>query len=214
VDQLIIPDLKGLKATTSSLYVLVTNYKSNPPNYNGSSTITLDALVTGGSSSNYISQYESPFKTAAIGLDGTIPRFLIDVKSAFTSPLPDFRVSIDSISPWDQSRWMELKYLLPSGNFSKSVQVSITMKDLIKNPATSWNWENPYISQLHLYVSDKNGQKDYYYNYTETITFNMEYDQLNQANPFCQLRAEIKDPADPYNWCNAVFYGLAIYWER
>jgi hypothetical protein len=213
VDQLIISDLKGLKESNSLLYILVTNYQSTPPTYTGTSTMTLDALVTGGGSSNYLNYYESQFKTAAIGLDGTIPRFLIDVKSVITSPLPDFRVSVDSLDPWYQARWMELRYLLPTGSFSKSIQVTLTTKDLLKNPATTYNWDNPYISQIHVYISDKNGQKDYYYNYTETLTFTMEFDQ-NQASPFCNIDAEVKDPVNQWNSCTGVFFSLAVYWDH
>jgi hypothetical protein len=213
VDQIVIPDLKGLKASASSLYILVMNYNDTPPTYTATSNLHLDAQVIGGSLYNYIDNYESQFKTVAIGMDGTIPRFLVDVKCEITSPAQDFRVSSDSAWFNNEYRWFELRYTRPSESFTRTVQVSVTSENLRKNPATTYNWDNPTFGQLHLYISDKNGQKDYYFDNTGNCTFNIEWDQDN-IWPFCMVYVDVKDPVNQFNTCNAIFFSLAVYTEN
>jgi hypothetical protein len=210
VNQLLIPDLKGLQASSSTLYILITNYLDNPPLYISTTNIKLDMTVI-NSGQTYINYYAS--KTDVIGLcmDSNIPKFLIDVSNVLTSQANDFRITKDSAWFNNEYKWMEVHYPVPQGGETKTLHANVIMQNIRKNPASSVTW-NPFIYQVQVYISDKLGQNTYTFDGNGNYSFDIVYDQ-NSPWPFASVTVFMKDVLNQGGECSSMAYSISTFSE-
>jgi hypothetical protein len=210
VNQLVIPDLKGLQSSSSTLYILVTNYLDTPPLYTSTTSIKLDMNVV-NSGQTYINYFAS--KTDVIGLcmDSNIPKFLIDVSNVLTSQANDFRVTKDSAWYNNAYKWMEVRYPVPQGGETKTLHANVIMQNIRKNPASSVTW-NPYIYQVQVYISDKLGQNTYTFDGNGNYSFDIVYDQ-NSPWPFASVTVFTKDVLNQGGECSSMAYAISTFSE-
>jgi hypothetical protein len=190
IKQLVIPDLKGLQSSGSILYVLVTNYLATPPEYTSTSTIKLDMSVV-NAGNTYINNFTSTTDPIAYCLISGGSNFLIDVKCTLTSTANDFRITKDSTWPNNEYKWMELYYLKPQVGETKTLHANVVMENLRKNPLSGVTWD-PYIYQVSVYVSDKNGQNTIYMDGSGNYSFDINYDN-DHGWPFASVTVTTKD---------------------
>jgi hypothetical protein len=210
LDQLVIPDLKGLQANSSILYVLITNYNDTPPDYTTNSHITLDMSVI-NAGHTYINYYASKNDTISVCLNGGVPNFLIDVHCGLSSDASDFRISKDSTWVNDEYKWMELYYPNPVYSGIKTLHVSISTEYLRKNPGNGVTWD-PYIYQAQVYISDKTGQNTLTMDGSGTYNFDIIYDQ-NSPWPFASLTLNLKDSQNQGYECSSTICWVNLFSE-
>jgi hypothetical protein len=190
IKQLVIPDLKGLQSSGSVLYVLVTNYLDTPPEYTTTSTIKLDMSVI-NDGNTYINNFISTTDPIACCLISGGSNFLIDVKCTLTSTANEFRISKDSTWPNNEYKWLELYYPKPQGGETRTLHANVVMENLRKNPLSGVTWD-PYIYEVSVYVSDKNGQNTIYMDGSGDYSFDIVYDN-NSGWPFASVSLTVKD---------------------
>jgi hypothetical protein len=210
VNQLLIPDLRGLQSSSSTLYIVVTNYLDNPPAYTATTNIKIDMTVV-NSGQTYINYYAS--KTDIIGLCmySNIPNFLIDVSSVFTSQANDFRITEDSVWFNSEYKWMEVHYPVPAAGQTKTLHVDVTLANLRKNPASNVTWD-PYIVKVELFLYDKLGSNTYTFDGNGNYSFDMVYDQSNPW-PYASVTVFMKDVLNQGGECSSWAYTIGLFSE-
>lgn len=210
VNQLVIPDLKGLQSSGSTLYVLVTNYNDTPPAFTATSNIKLDLTVI-NTGQTYINSYSSKTDTISVCLNSGTPNFFIDVNCLLTSTENDFRITKDSTWFDDEYKWMELYYPVPQTGEIKTLHANVVMQNLRKNPASGVTW-NPYIVKVQVYISDKNGQNTYEMDGSGNYSFDLVYDQTHSW-PFASVTVFTRDILNPVYECSSTVCWVNLFSE-
>jgi len=211
VDQIIVNDLKGLQSSNSTIYVLVTNYMNTSPGYTATSTIKLDLTVQ-NTGYAYIKYFASQTDTVTVCQTSGPANFLIDASCILNSANNDFRVTRDSVWFENDYKWMELYYPIPAAGEIHTLQVDLNLQNLRKNPASTINWD-PYIYQVRVYISDKNGQNDYYFDGNGNYSFNLIYD-LNNSWPFASVYVTCKDVLNQGYECNSMVFTIGLFFDN
>jgi hypothetical protein len=206
VNQLLIPDLRGLQSSSSTLYILVTNYLDNPPAYTSTTNIKLDMSVV-NSGQTYINYFASKTDVIGVCMDLDVPRFFLDVSSVVSSASNDFRVTVDSVWFNNSYKWLALNYPVPQAGVEKTLQVNVTLENLSINPASGVTW-TPYIDKVQVYIYDKLGQNTYTVDGSGNYSFNLVYDSDHNW-PMAQVTVFLKDINQVYE-CSSFVYTVGM----
>jgi hypothetical protein len=210
VNHLVIPDLKGLQASGSTLYVVVTNYNDTPPTYTVNSTIKLDMNVV-NSGHDYTNFFASKTDTISVCLESGVPKFFIDVNCVLTSSQNDFRIERDSTWTYDEYKFVDVYYPQPQVGETKTIHANVNLQNLRKNPASGVTW-NPYIYKVQVYISDKNGQIFYDMDGSGNYSFDIVYDR-DHTWPFATITVFTRDVVNPVFECSSTICWINTYFE-
>lgn len=210
VSRLVIPDLKGLQSSGSTLYVLVINYLDTPPDYTATTNVRLDMTVI-NTGHQYVNYFASKTDTISVCMTTDEPYFLMDVNCTLTSQANDFRVAKDSTWFKDEYKWLELYYPVPQGSDVKTLHVHLNLQNLRKNPVGNVTWD-PYISQVLIYISDKNGQNTLYMDGSGNYEFDIVYD-LAGSWPFANITMITKDVLNQGYECSSTVFTIGLFSE-
>lgn len=210
VSHLVIPDLKGMQASGSILYIVVTNYLDTPPEFTATSSIKLDMTVV-NSGHSYVNYFTSRTDPVSVCINSGVPNFLVDVNCVLTSPANDFRITKDSTWFNNEYKWMELYYPTPQGSEMRTLHANVVMQNLRKNPGSGVTWD-PYIYQVMVYVSDKNGQNTIYMDGSGNYSFDIVYDQ-NNGWPFASVTVIVKDVLNQGWECSSTVCWINLFSE-